>query len=212
MTNSQICQKKTSVCGYEAIDVWSEKWSNKCGRPVQAAEPLCFNKLTSEVCPVLQVRWLLGRINTLLPSFFSRKFVSFFPALIRCHRKWIEEVIFKKRIEPIGYSLGSKGEGWPRPYLPTRDHDNQSQAGSDPVVSLTRGPDGAMGGSSWWSVWTQNLKHSHLATEAEQKGQRTQVLPVEVGYRGSVGMSTTSLLKGIGVKGQVLWQAVTGRG
>lgn len=118
------------------------------------------------------------------------------------------EVIFKKRIEPIGYSLGSKGEGWPRPYLPTRDHDNQSQVGSDPVVSLTRGPDGAMGGSSWWSVWTQNLKHSHLATEAEQKGQRTQVLPVKVGCRGSVGMSTTSLLKGIGVKGQVLWQAV----
>ena len=65
----------------------------------------------------------------------------------------------------------------------------------------------------------KKLKYSALATEAEHKGWRKQVLPVEVGCRGFVAMSTTRQLKGMGVQGKALqhWQrllskAATGSG
>ncbi|KAJ8369781.1 hypothetical protein SKAU_G00098090 [Synaphobranchus kaupii] len=54
----------------------------------------------------------------------------------------------------------------------------------------------------------KRLKYSDIAAEAVQRGRRTQVLPVEVGCRGFVARSTTRLLKGMGVRGQALRQAV----
>jgi len=38
----------------------------------------------------------------------------------------------------------------------------------------------------------KKLRYAHLATEAEQRGCRVQVYPVEVGCRGFVAHSTTS--------------------
>ena len=49
---------------------------------------------------------------------------------------------------------------------------------------------------------SKRLKYFDLATEAEQCGWRAQVIPVEVGCRVFVAMSTTKLLKGMGVQGQ----------
>ena len=54
----------------------------------------------------------------------------------------------------------------------------------------------------------KSLKYSDIAAEAEQRGWRTQVLPVEVGCRGFVATSTTKLLKSMGIRGQALRQAV----
>ena len=54
----------------------------------------------------------------------------------------------------------------------------------------------------------KRLKYSDIAAEAEQRGWRARVLPVEVGCRGFVAMSTTKLLKGIGVRGQAFRRAV----
>ncbi len=54
----------------------------------------------------------------------------------------------------------------------------------------------------------KRLKYSDLAAEAVQRGWRTQLLPVEVGCRGFVAMATTRLLKGLGVRGQALQQAI----
>ncbi|KAJ8389643.1 hypothetical protein AAFF_G00118800 [Aldrovandia affinis] len=54
----------------------------------------------------------------------------------------------------------------------------------------------------------KRLKYSDIAAEAEQRGWRAQVLPVEVGCRGFVATSTTKLLKGMGVRGQAFRQAV----
>ena len=54
----------------------------------------------------------------------------------------------------------------------------------------------------------KRLKYSDIAAEAEQRGWRAQVLPVEVGCRGFVAMSTIKLLKGMGVRGQAFRQAV----
>ncbi|XP_047436657.1 uncharacterized protein LOC125005378 [Mugil cephalus] len=48
----------------------------------------------------------------------------------------------------------------------------------------------------------KQLKYADVAAEAEQRGWRTQVLPVEVGCRGFVATSTTKLLKRMGVRGQ----------
>ncbi len=55
----------------------------------------------------------------------------------------------------------------------------------------------------------KRLKYSDLAAEAVQRGWRTQLLPVEVGSRGFVAMATTRLLKGLGVRGQALQQAIS---
>ena len=54
----------------------------------------------------------------------------------------------------------------------------------------------------------KRLKYSDIATKAEQRGWRAQVLPVEVWCRGFVATSTTKLLKGMGVRGQAFRQAV----
>lgn len=55
---------------------------------------------------------------------------------------------------------------------------------------------------------SKETKYSDIAAEAEQHGWHTQVLPVKVRCRGFVAMSTTELLKGIGVRGQAFRQAV----
>ena len=54
----------------------------------------------------------------------------------------------------------------------------------------------------------KRLKYADIAAEAEQRGWRARVLPVEVGCRGFVATSTTKLLKGMGVRGQAFPQAV----
>lgn len=51
-------------------------------------------------------------------------------------------------------------------------------------------------------------KYSDLATEASQNSWKTSIFPVEVGCRGFVATSTTSLLRKIGLKGRSLQQAV----
>ncbi len=54
----------------------------------------------------------------------------------------------------------------------------------------------------------KNHKYSDLAAEASQNGWKTSIFPVEVGCRGFVATSTTSLLRKIGVKGRSLQQAI----
>ena len=54
----------------------------------------------------------------------------------------------------------------------------------------------------------KRLKYADIAAEAEQRGWRARVFPVEVGCRGFVATSTTKLLKGMGVRGQAFQQAV----
>ncbi len=54
----------------------------------------------------------------------------------------------------------------------------------------------------------KNNKYSDLAAEASQNGWKTSIFPVEVGCRGFVATSTTSLLKKIGLKGRSLQQAI----
>ncbi len=54
----------------------------------------------------------------------------------------------------------------------------------------------------------KNNKYSDLAAEASQNGWKTNIFPVEVGCRGFVATSTTSLLRKIGVKGRSLQQAI----
>ena len=54
----------------------------------------------------------------------------------------------------------------------------------------------------------KQLKYADMAAEAEQRGWRAQVLPVEVGCRGFVATSTTKLLKRMGVRGQAFRKAV----
>ncbi|KAI2662986.1 2,3,4,5-tetrahydropyridine-2,6-dicarboxylate N-succinyltransferase [Labeo rohita] len=54
----------------------------------------------------------------------------------------------------------------------------------------------------------KRLKYSDLLAEVVQQGWRSQLFPVEVGFRGFVAMVTTRLLKGLGVTGQALRQAV----
>ncbi|KAJ8369267.1 hypothetical protein SKAU_G00092950 [Synaphobranchus kaupii] len=48
----------------------------------------------------------------------------------------------------------------------------------------------------------KRLKYAELAAGAEQHGWKAKVCPVEIGCRGFVGMSTTRLLKDIGIRGQ----------
>lgn len=54
----------------------------------------------------------------------------------------------------------------------------------------------------------KSLKYSELAADAEKHGWKTKVYPVEVGCRGFVGRSATTLLKDLGIQGQALRQAV----
>lgn len=54
----------------------------------------------------------------------------------------------------------------------------------------------------------KRLKCAEIAAEAEQRGWRTQVLPIEVGCRGFVAASTTKLLKAMGARGQAFRRAV----
>ena len=54
----------------------------------------------------------------------------------------------------------------------------------------------------------KRLKYADIAAEAEKRGWRAQVLPVEVGCRGFVATSTTKLLKRLGVRGQAFRRAI----
>lgn len=51
-------------------------------------------------------------------------------------------------------------------------------------------------------------RYADTAAEADQCGWRAQMLPVEVGCRGFVAMSTTKLLKGTGVQEQAFRRAI----
>jgi len=51
-------------------------------------------------------------------------------------------------------------------------------------------------------------RNCDLATEAEQRGRRVQVYPVEVGCQGFVAHSTTRFLRVIGFGGQELRRTV----
>ena len=54
----------------------------------------------------------------------------------------------------------------------------------------------------------KRLKYSDIAAEAKQRGWHVQVLPVEVGCRGFVAMSTIKPLKRMGVREQAFRQSV----
>ena len=54
----------------------------------------------------------------------------------------------------------------------------------------------------------KKLKYEELRLEAEQKGWRARVFPVEVGCRGFVGRSVISLLGELGVGGKNLRKTV----
>ncbi|MGH0145966.1 UNVERIFIED_CONTAM: hypothetical protein FKN15_012935 [Acipenser sinensis] len=51
-------------------------------------------------------------------------------------------------------------------------------------------------------VEREKLQYAELAAEAEQRGWRVQVYPVEVGCRGFVAHSTTWFLRDIGFNGE----------
>ncbi len=48
----------------------------------------------------------------------------------------------------------------------------------------------------------KRLRYADLAAEAEDRGWKVNVRPVEVGCRGFVASSTTRLLKEVGIRGQ----------
>lgn len=48
----------------------------------------------------------------------------------------------------------------------------------------------------------KRLKYAELAADAEHHGWKTKVYPVEVECRCFVGISTTRLLKDMGIRGQ----------
>ncbi|XP_049901864.1 uncharacterized protein LOC126391274 [Epinephelus moara] len=54
----------------------------------------------------------------------------------------------------------------------------------------------------------KRLKYAELAADAEQRGWKATVLPVEVGCRRFVSQSTTRLLKDMGIRGQAKRQAI----
>ncbi|MGH0145910.1 UNVERIFIED_CONTAM: hypothetical protein FKN15_045958 [Acipenser sinensis] len=54
----------------------------------------------------------------------------------------------------------------------------------------------------------KKLRYAQLATEAEQRGWRVRVYPVEVGCRGFVAHSTTRFLRDVGFSGQELRHTV----
>ena len=53
----------------------------------------------------------------------------------------------------------------------------------------------------------KSLRYAELAADAEQRGWKAKVCPVDVGCRGFVGRSTTRLLKDMGI-GQAQRQAI----
>ena len=54
----------------------------------------------------------------------------------------------------------------------------------------------------------KKLRYAELAADAEQRGWKACVRPVEVGCRGFVGRSATSLLKEMGINGQAQRQTI----
>ena len=54
----------------------------------------------------------------------------------------------------------------------------------------------------------KRLRYANLAAEAEGRGWKAKVWPVEVGCRGFVARSTTRLLKEVGIRGQAQRKAV----
>ena len=54
----------------------------------------------------------------------------------------------------------------------------------------------------------KKLRYSNLAAEAEDRGWKARVRPVEVGCRGFVASSTAKLLREVGVRGQAHRQAI----
>lgn len=54
----------------------------------------------------------------------------------------------------------------------------------------------------------KSLRYAELAGDAEQSGKKSKVCPVEVGCRGSVGRSTTRLLKDMGFQSQAQHQVI----
>ncbi|KAJ7991222.1 hypothetical protein DPEC_G00295080 [Dallia pectoralis] len=54
----------------------------------------------------------------------------------------------------------------------------------------------------------KSLKYTELAADAEQRGWKAKVCPVEAGCRGFVGKSTIRLLKELGVQGQTLRRTI----
>ena len=54
----------------------------------------------------------------------------------------------------------------------------------------------------------KKLRYTELAAEAQQRGWKAKVYPIEVGCRGFVASSTIKLLKDLGVHGQALRQTV----
>lgn len=54
----------------------------------------------------------------------------------------------------------------------------------------------------------KSLKYTELAADAEQRGWKAKICPVEVGCRGFVGKSTIRLLKNLGIRGQAQRQAI----
>ena len=53
----------------------------------------------------------------------------------------------------------------------------------------------------------KKLRYTELAADAQQRGWKAKVYPVEVGCRGFVAYSTIRLLKDLGIHGQALRQA-----
>ena len=54
----------------------------------------------------------------------------------------------------------------------------------------------------------KKLRYSNLAAEAEDRGWKVRVRPVEVGCRGFVASSTAKLLREVGVRGRAHRQAI----
>ena len=54
----------------------------------------------------------------------------------------------------------------------------------------------------------KKLRYTELAADAQQRGWKAKVYPVEVGCRGFVASSTIKLLKDLGIHGQALRHTV----
>ncbi len=54
----------------------------------------------------------------------------------------------------------------------------------------------------------KKLRYTELAADAQQRGWKAKVYPVEVGCRGFVASSTIRLLKDLGIHGQALRQTI----
>lgn len=56
----------------------------------------------------------------------------------------------------------------------------------------------------------KSSKYSKLAAEAEERGWKVKICPVQVGCRSFVGRSASRLLKNLEIRGQALRQATNG--